>query len=201
MINLESLFGPELTHWLIMPALIFLARVTDVSFGTIRVIFIARGMRKLAPLFGFFEVLIWLIVISQIFSNLSHWIYYIAYAAGFATGNYVGMVIENRLAIGKAILRVITRVDAEKLVQVLRDRKFLLTEINGEGSGGPVKILFMVVSRVQLPEAISLVKQYNPRAVYTIEDVRFVNEGLPQTTPSSRSPFSSMNRWLNRIFK
>jgi uncharacterized protein YebE (UPF0316 family) len=198
---MESIFSPELTTWVIMPALIFLARVTDVSIGTIRVIFIARGMRKLAPLFGFFEVLIWLIVIAQIFNNLTHWINYIAYAAGFATGNYVGMVLENRLAIGKAILRVITRIDAEKLVEVLRDRKFVLTEINAEGISGPVKILFMVVSRVQLPEAISLVKQYNPRAIYTIEDVRFANEGMPQITPRSRSPFGSMNRWLNRIFK
>jgi uncharacterized protein YebE (UPF0316 family) len=198
---MESLFGPELTTWVIMPALIFLARVTDVSIGTIRVIFIARGMRKLAPLCGFFEVLIWLIVIAQIFNNLTHWINYIAYAAGFATGNYVGMVLENRLAIGKAILRVITRVDAEKLVAVLRDRKFVLTEINAEGISGPVKILFMVVSRVQLPEAISLVNQFNPRAIYTIEDVRFANERLPQITPRSRSPFSGMNRWLNRIFK
>jgi uncharacterized protein YebE (UPF0316 family) len=201
MASLESLFGPDLTVWVVVPAMIFLARVMDVSLGTIRVIFIARGMRLLAPLFGFFEVLIWLVVIAQIFSSLTHWINYIAYATGFATGNYVGMVIENRLAIGKAILRVMTRVDAEELTAVLRERKYVLTTIDGEGNGGSVKILFMVVSRAQLPAIIELVKKFNPRAVYTIEDVRFVGEGLPHPSPIPSRRISNMNRWLNRIFK
>ena len=201
MASLEAIFGPELTGWLVIPLLIFLARVFDVTLGTIRVIFIARGMRVLAPLFGFFEVLIWLVVISQILGNLTHWFNYIAYATGFAAGNYVGMVLENRLAIGKAILRIITRIDAEKLAVVLRERKYVLTTIDGSGSDGPVKILFMVVSRAQLPAIIEIVKQYNPRAVYTIEDVRFVGEGLPPSINIPRKRFSNLNRWVNRIFK
>ncbi|MBU0692498.1 DUF2179 domain-containing protein [bacterium] len=201
MANLETIFGHELMGWLIIPILIFLARVIDVSLGTIRVIFIARGMRFLAPFFGFFEVLIWLVVISQVFSNLTHWIYYISYATGFAAGNYVGMVLENRLAIGKAILRVITRVDAEQLANVLREKRYVLTTIDGEGREGPVKILFMVVSRAQLPGLIDLVKQYNPRAVYTIEDVRFVGEGLPASAGIPRKRINNLHRWVNRIFK
>lgn len=201
MANLEAIFGQDLMGWVVIPVLIFLARVMDVTLGTIRVIFIARGMRMLAPIFGFFEVLIWLVVISQIFTNLTHWINYIAYATGFAAGNYVGMVLEHRLAIGKAILRVITRVDAEQLAEVLREKKYVLTTIDGEGHEGPVKILFMVVSRVQLPGLIELIKKYNPRAVYTIEDVRFVGEGLPISAGIPRRRVNYLHRCVNRVFK
>jgi len=85
--------------WL-LPVLIFFARVLDVSIGTMRIVFLSRGMRLMAPVFGFFEVLIWLIAISRIMGNLTSWVNYVAYASGFAAGNYVGMYLENRLAMG-----------------------------------------------------------------------------------------------------
>jgi uncharacterized protein YebE (UPF0316 family) len=83
--------------WVILPALIFLARIVDVSLQTIRIISISRGIRWLAPLVGFFEVLIWLLAIGQIMKTVSHPVAYIAYAAGFATGTAIGQSLERRL--------------------------------------------------------------------------------------------------------
>ncbi|MCF7794547.1 MAG: DUF5698 domain-containing protein [Candidatus Cloacimonetes bacterium] len=93
----------------ILPILIFISRIFDVSLGTLRIIFVNKGMRYLAPIIGFFEVLIWLIVISQVMQNMNSPINYIAYAAGFATGNYVGILIEQKLAMGITLIRIITR--------------------------------------------------------------------------------------------
>ncbi|HPA70469.1 MAG TPA: DUF5698 domain-containing protein, partial [Bacteroidales bacterium] len=90
----------EIVNYLLLPLFIFLARIFDVSLGTLRIIFVTKGMRIIAPLVGFFEVLIWLLAISRIMQDLDNWVSYIAYAGGFATGNFVGMYLEERLAIG-----------------------------------------------------------------------------------------------------
>lgn len=93
--------------WIGLPLLIFFARVFDVSLGTLRIIFTARGRRYLAPLLGFVEVFIWIVIVSQITRGADNLAAYLAYAAGFAAGNYVGIWIDNRLAIGNLILRMI----------------------------------------------------------------------------------------------
>jgi hypothetical protein len=93
--------SPALFNWLILPLLIFLARISDVTLSTIRIVFVMSGRRNLAPVLGFFESLIWLIAISQIIKNISSPLSYVAYAGGFATGTYVGMFIEEKLALGK----------------------------------------------------------------------------------------------------
>jgi hypothetical protein len=111
---MTTIIDPEVYAWVVLPILIFLARVIDVSLGTLRIIFIARGRRKLAPLLGFFEVLIWIVVVSQVMQNLHSPLSFIAYAAGFATGNYVGMWIEDKLAIGTLIVRVIVPQEASR---------------------------------------------------------------------------------------
>jgi uncharacterized protein YebE (UPF0316 family) len=164
--------------WVLLPLLIFCTRIVDVSLDTLRVIFISRGVRYLAPIVAFFEVLIWLIAISQIMRNLSNPICYIAYAGGFATGNYVGMILESRLAIGTVILRVITGKDAVDLIKALTEAHYGLTCIKGEGPDGMVNIIFMLVPRLELQHAIGIIKQHQPNAIYSVEDVRAVKEGI-----------------------
>lgn len=166
------------TTWIVIPALIFLARILDVSIGTLRVIFVARGMRMLAPALGFFEVLIWLLAIGQILQNLTNWQNYIAYAAGFATGNWVGMVIENKLALGNVLVRIITHRDPMELAAHLRNADYGITTLNAEGKTGPVKVLLTVISRQELQQVIKIVNQYHPKAFYSIEDIRFAKEGI-----------------------
>jgi uncharacterized protein YebE (UPF0316 family) len=171
-----ALSDPEVFSLIILPALIFLARILDVTFGTLRIIFISRGLGVLAALVGFFEVLIWILAIGQVMQNLQHWITYVAYALGFSAGNLVGIIIERRIAIGNLIVRIITRREADELVKFLRSAGYGVTSIDASGETGPVKVIFTVVKRKKLPDVLALIKRFNPNAFYTIEDVRFVTD-------------------------
>ncbi|KYK20535.1 hypothetical protein AYK21_05995, partial [Thermoplasmatales archaeon SG8-52-2] len=134
----------EIYAWVILPFLIFFARVCDVSLGTIRIIFVSKGLKYLAPLIGFFEILIWLLAIGQIIQNLTNVYYYIFYAAGFSIGNFVGILIDEKLKIGTVGVRIITRRDAKELINALKKADYKLTVLDAEGSNGMVKIIFTV---------------------------------------------------------
>lgn len=177
----------------VVPLLIFFSRVADVSLGTLRVAFIARGHLYLAPLIGFFEVLIWLVAITQIMSNLTHLVYYLAYAAGFTAGTFVGLVIESKLALGMVAIRIIVREDAFDLIQSMKERKYGLTYMRGEGVTGPVHILYSLVKRGEAPGVIELVERFHPKAFYSLEDVRYVRDPFPLSI-ESRAPI--WTRWL-----
>ncbi len=168
----------DIYAFIILPLMIFTARILDVTIGTIRIILVAKGQKHIAPLLGFIEVLIWIIVIGQIMNNLDNWICYFAYAAGFATGNYVGMIIEEKLALGMVGLRLITASPATQLIDVLKENRFGLTYMNAQGSKAPVNILYITVPRKRLTNLINFINDYNPGAFYTIEDIRFVNKGV-----------------------
>lgn len=187
--------GSPVFQWVILPLLIFTARLMDVSLGTLRIIFISRGKRLLAPLMGFFEVLIWLLAISQIFKNLQNPACYIAYAAGFAGGNYIGMAIESRLALGLQIVRIITKFFVPELTGKLKASGYGLTTVRGEGAEGPVTVIFTIVKRKDLPEFIDIIQSINPKVFYTVEDVRMAKEGIyPRPRPRGARGF--LNRLL-----
>ncbi|MBN1362919.1 MAG: DUF2179 domain-containing protein [Sedimentisphaerales bacterium] len=164
--------------WVVLPVLIFLARICDVSLGTVRLIFVSRGFRYLAPVIGFFEVLIWILAIGQIMQNLANPICYLAYAGGFATGNYIGIIIAERLSLGVVLIRVITQKEADSLVARLRERGYGVTSIDGQGSSGPVQVIFTIVPRREVDPVVGLIKQCNPHAFYSIEEVDFVERGV-----------------------
>lgn len=172
--------------YLLLPLMIFLARIADVSLGTIRIIFVSKGMKRIAPLIGFFEILIWLLAISRIFQDLDNWIAYIAYAGGFAAGNYFGMLLEERLAIGHEMIRVITKREAETLVEALKVKGFGVTSIKAQGAEGEVGVVFIIVKRSMVKTVLKIINEYNPRALYTIESIRLVNkEVFHQALPTS----------------
>ncbi len=173
-----SLLNLPFFSWVVIPLLIVLARVVDVTLGTIRIIYISRGMKFLAPVFGFFEILVWLMAIGQIMQNLSNPVYYLAYAIGFAAGNMVGIFVEERLAVGKVILRIITQREATQLASHLRSAGYGVTTVDAEGAQGPVKLIFTVIDREKIKAVVDSVQTYNPRAFYSIEDVRSVREGI-----------------------
>ncbi len=164
--------------WVVLPFLIFLARVLDVSFGTVRVIFISRGFKYLAPLIGFFEILIWLLAIGQIMKNLYNPACYLAYAGGFAMGNYVGIRIADKLSLGIVLIRVITEKDASQLVELLKSADYGVTSVDGHGTAGQVKLVFTVVPRKEVKRVANLIKKFNPKAFYSIEEVGFVEKGI-----------------------
>jgi len=178
-VEVLGLTGSEIYAWVILPLLIFFARICDVSLGTIRIIFVSKGIKYLAPIVGFFEILIWLLAIGQIMQNLTNVYYYIFYAGGFAIGNLVGIIIDERLSIGTVGVRIITRKEAKDLIDALKKADFGVTAVDAEGSKGMVKIIFTVVNRQNIQDVIKIVKKYNPKAFYSIEDIRYVSEILP----------------------
>lgn len=176
-IIMEFLKSDEYTY-VLLPLMIFLLRIVDVSMGTLRIIFVSKGYKKLAPLIGFFEILIWIFAVSRIMENLNNWICYVAYAGGFATGNLVGMILEERLAIGHELIRVITKKEAIELINALKDKGFGITSIKANGINGEVAVLYIIINRKKIDEVLETIKKYNPQALYTVEDIRSVHKEI-----------------------
>ena len=164
--------------WIVIPFLIFVARIFDVSLGTVRVIFVSRGFKYLAPVVGFFEILIWLLAIGQIMKNLSNPACYIAYAGGFALGNFVGIHIAEKLSLGLVMIRVVTKKDAASLVDFLKAENYGVTSVDGHGTSGQVKVVFTIVPRREARGVVELIKKFNPHAFYSIEEVGLVEKGI-----------------------
>lgn len=167
--------------WVALPVLIFVARILDQSVGTLRMIFVAKGMKNLVPVLAFFESLIWLLAIGQIMQHLDNWICYLAYALGYAMGNYVGMKLDERISLGNVIIRIIVKTGAVELVKYLREQHFGLTVLDAEGATGKVKVIFSIVKRKDAPRVIEIINDFDPHSFYTIEEVREVNEGVFRT--------------------
>ncbi|SNQ59551.1 DUF2179 domain-containing protein [Candidatus Methanoperedens nitratireducens] len=191
-----ALFNSELFAWIILPLLIFIARVFDVTFGTMRIIFVSRGEKFLAPFFGFFEIMIWLFAIGQVMQNFTNVAYYIAYAGGFAMGNFVGIYIEDKMAMGTLVIRIITKKDASNLMGALKSNNYGVTSIDAEGATGKVKIIFTVIKRKDVNKVVGMIKQFNPKAFFSIEEVRAASEGI---FPSPKPRFGILGIFkLNR---
>ena len=125
---------------------------------------------------GFVEVLIWIVIVAQIFSNLDNWLNYVAFAAGFATGNFVGMYIEEKMKMGIQIFRIIVGENSESLIKALKEENFRVTTLAGEGKYGPVKVIFTVAKRKRWQHLTLILNQYAPNAFYSVEDVKHVSQ-------------------------
>jgi uncharacterized protein YebE (UPF0316 family) len=176
--NLSSFFDHDVVVWVIIPLLIFLARILDVSLGTMRIIFVSRGMKYLASLVGFFEVIIWLIAIRAVMENLNNIACFLAYGAGFAAGTYAGLLIEKKLALGSALIRIITQKDAADLIFQLRCKGFGVTSMTAEGIEGKVDVIYLVIKRQDYKTVTAIIKEFNPKAFYTLEYIHYVSDGI-----------------------
>jgi uncharacterized protein YebE (UPF0316 family) len=170
--------------WVVLPLIIFLSRIGDVSLGTLRHVFISKGYRRLVPFLGFFEVLIWIIVVAQVMKNLNNVACYLAFAGGFATGTYVGLRIEERLALGLQVIRIITNQNCEELIQALKKENYGITVVDAHGAMGPVKMLFTIIKRKNVQSVVSIIHQYNPTAFYSVEDIKDTNQGIFKPNPT-----------------
>jgi len=189
----DSLFS-----YVLLPLLIFFARIFDVSINTVRIIYVLGGRKLTSTLLGFFESFVWLMAIRQIFEHLDNWICYVAYPAGFAAGIFVGMIIEEKIAYGKVIVRIITRKDMQGLLQYLNTQYFRYTYVKAEGPDGHENLVFTVLEREKLEELLMTMKQILPTAFYTVEKVNRAAESgavVEQTTRwSIASWFSSVKK-------
>lgn len=167
---------PVLFSWVILPLMIYLARVVDVTLGTTRTFFVSRGYKKLAATAGFWEVLIWLVTIGQIMKNLANPMCYVAYAAGYSTGVYVGISLINKLSLGVMLVRILTHENADALIESLKTRKYGVTCIDGRGAFGPMQIIFTIVPRRSVGDVVSVLQTHNPKAFYSIEEITDISK-------------------------
>jgi len=171
-------YSSDLFKWVILPVLIFVARLVDVSLGTLRIIFVSHGLKYIAPLVGFIEINIWLLAIGQIMQNLDNLACSLAYAGGFSLGAFIGILIEEKLSIGMVMVRVICKHDVSELVKTLREAQYGVTIHDAEGLKGPVKIIFAVIRRGDLQDVLTRIHKIHPHAFYSVEDVRSVGEAM-----------------------
>lgn len=157
---------------------IFFARICDVSLSTIRMIMVVRGQRLYAAGIGFFEVIIYITALNVIFSNLNNPLNLIIYAAGFATGNIVGSLIEEKLAVGTITVQVITMVAPLELTEKLRNKDFGVTVIEGYGREGARYILQIILPRKRVSELRKEVDSWDRDAFWTVFDARTTRGGI-----------------------
>lgn len=170
-------------HPALLPFVIFGLRICDVSLDTVRMICIVRGLRLLAAGFGFVAVFIWLVAISAVMQHIREPLNMVAYAGGYATGNWVGIWLEGRLALGQQIVRLISFKLDGQLAEGLRKMGFVVTEIEGRGRSAPVKICFVATRRREVPGLIRYATQADPDIFITVEDTRSTNRPLTRHIP------------------
>lgn len=158
---------------------IFFAKIVEVSLATVRLVLVNRGEKLKGALIGFFEVLIWVIVISNVLDGLSEDpLKLIVYCLAFSLGNYFGVVIEGKLAIGTACIQAVVGEElTPELTEALREKGFGVTTLQGEGKNGPVDVLMIYLKRKLLPEAIAEIREHCPNALITVNDVRSLRNG------------------------
>jgi uncharacterized protein YebE (UPF0316 family) len=153
-------------------ALIVLGRVIDVTLGTVRTIMVVRGYRRWACVLGFFEVLVWIFVVTRVIHGLAeNPLFAVSYALGFAAGNFVGITLDNRLGFGQQVVQVFSRRGGE-LATEMRTKGVRMTCFQGAGRDGPTSMLMIVADRGLIPGLIKEARRLDPECYYSVEDVR-----------------------------
>ncbi len=157
---------------------IFVARVIDVSCATIRTLMIVRGQRLIAAGIGFFEVSVYVVALSQVVGKLDNPLNLLFYATGFAMGNYVGSLIEERMALGFVTVEIIPSDPESDMPDLLREQDFGVTSFPAFGKEGPRQVLHVLLKRRMLPQLAEMISDYDPKAFYTIMDARSTYGGF-----------------------
>ncbi len=172
--NILNVSDLELLQVSAIALLIFLARAVDVTLATLRILFASRGYQRLSSLVGFFESILWLLIIQQVMNNMSSFINIIAYAGGFSAGTILGISLEKRLSLGDVLVRIIISDNNKEVGNILRCNGFGVTEINGSGRDGDVILIFTLIPRKHLSSVKLLLDGFGSSILYTAEDIRLV---------------------------
>lgn len=158
---------------------IFGARVIDVTCSTLRVLLVFRGYRLYASLIGMVEVTVYITALSRVVNSLDNPFRLAVYALGFATGNYVGSMVEEKMAIGHMSAHIIPMdLDPEALADMLREQGFGVTMLTGEGREGPRKLLFVTFQRKAYHKLIQLLEEHDPGAFISMYESRGIRGGV-----------------------
>lgn len=194
---MQEFLASDFFSWVVLPLIIILARVIDVTLGTLRIIFVSRGNRAVAPILGFFEVLVWILAISQIMQNLNNPATYFAYALGFAIGNYLGIKAEDKLAIGLLVVRIFVIKSDDDIKKKIIEAGYGVTSIQGKGSTDDVILLYSVIKRKDLKHFISIITEGNPKIFYSVETARDAHLGIYPN--KDNNPDSERGQLLRRL--
>ncbi len=170
-----------------------IARIIDVSIGTVRTICVVKNLKTQAVILGFFESLIWVLAIGKVASNLDKPIYIFAYALGYAIGNYSGLTIEKRMALGSQVLRVFTK-RAEEIRGYLREQGVGVTTFSGEGHAGVVNMLLLKLKRKQVPGIVRSIRELDPEVFYFVDDI-----GEASDTPIRYYQRTGWRAWSKKV--
>ena len=154
---------------------IFFLRVVEVTMSTFRIILLIRGRKALASTVAFFSSLTWLAAAAAVFANLDSPSRAFMFAAGYAAGTLAGGWLDERLALGKQVIRIFTPVESKSPADDLRKAGFLVTVLNAQGLTGRVRLAFAALDRKRVPEALGIIRSANPEAFVTVEDVNIPN--------------------------
>jgi uncharacterized protein YebE (UPF0316 family) len=171
-------FNQQVLDLILLPSLILISRIVDVSISTIRIIFLSRGYKLMSALLGFLETFVWIVAINRLMSSDGGIIVYFSYASGFAAGIYIGMKIEEKLALGYLLVRVIIPKQETRLLEKLRAQNFGVTVVDAKGASGYVMLLYTVIKRKNIDWVTSIIKEEEPQAFYSVEDVRNASSGI-----------------------
>ncbi|MEJ5314617.1 MULTISPECIES: DUF2179 domain-containing protein [Anaerolinea] len=172
---MQSFLTPEI---FLTALIIFVMRVVDMSMDTIRILFVVRGKKLFSWILGFLQSLVFIIAVSRVLSGDVHPLSVLAYATGFATGNIVGMIIEDKMAIGHVRITIISTAAGSQIAQALRDAGFAVTEIPAFGKNGAVTMLNCSVLRRDFDHAEDIIRKADPEAFITAEEVRAIHRGF-----------------------
>ena len=162
----------------LMPLVIFAAELCVVTLMTVRLIAVARGLKWSAAAIGFFEICIWLFTIGQIMGRLSDPLCWLAYAGGFTLGNFLGVTIDEKLALGTVLVRLITPRPPLELIAALKEARYGVTCQDAHGANGPVRVLLTVVKRKELPQVLDLIRLHEPTGFYSVEELQTTAQGV-----------------------
>jgi uncharacterized protein YebE (UPF0316 family) len=161
-----------------LPLLVFFAETCVVTISTVRTIFVARGWKSLAPILGFVEVSIWLFAIAQVMQNLTSPGCFLAFAGGFSLGNFLGVLIEQKLALGNVVVHITLKESAAGLIDCLKQAGYGVTALEAQGATGPVQVVFSVIKRKELTKVVAIIKGCDPKAFYSVNDLQIAAEGI-----------------------
>lgn len=180
---MSSILGGGFSVWA-LAGIIFFLRILDVSLGTMRTITVVNGRLRLSVFLGFFEVLLWITAVSQVILRVrQHPMLIFAYATGFAAGNAVGILLERKLALGRCVVRMISK-DGEGIARAIAPFGQVLGVFSSEANGAQTRLVFATLPRKNLPEAVRRARELDPRVFYVVERFSETSHLAPLPHPS-----------------
>ena len=156
---------------------VFAMRVIDMSLDTLRLLFVMRGRKLLAGSIGVIQATVFILAVSTVLKGPLDPLTVAGYALGFGAGVIIGMLVEQRLALGHAMLRVYSPGSGAAIAEALRAANFAVTEFTAHGRDGAITVINSAIARRDIARAQDIVKQIDPGAFITVDEIQPLQRG------------------------